>query len=125
MGLAVVSLAQRAFTQASLRPAVWPALKPATIKAKQKKGYGTKPLISSGALAQSPRVISATARNVEVGSDRQAGSHSLAAIHQQGAPDAHIPARPTWPFDRNGKPTDRGKKAIISAAKAALRLEQK
>ena len=125
MGLAVVSLAQRAFTQPGLRPSAWAPLKPATLKAKQRKGYGTKPLISSGALAHSPRIVAANARGVEVGSDRQAGTHSLAAIHQLGAPDAHIPARPVWPFDSHGKPTDRGKKAIIGAAQAALKLEQK
>jgi len=125
MGLAVVSLAQRAFTQASLRPATWPALKPATIKAKQRKGYGTKPLISSGALAQSPRVITATARAVVVGSDRKAGSHSLAGIHQLGSTEAHIPARPTWPFEASGRPTERGRKTIIAAARGALALEKK
>jgi len=125
IGLALVSLAQRAFTQSSLRPAVWPALKPATIRAKQRAGYGTKPLISSGNLAQSPRVISASANAVEVGGHVQVGSYSLDAIHQLGAPDAHIPARPTWPFDAHGKPTDRGKRSIISAARATLKLEQK
>ena len=125
MGLAVVSLAQRAFSQASLRPATWPALKAATIKAKQRKGYGTKPLISSGALAHSPRVVSADRSSVIVGSDRDVGGHSLAAIHQLGSTDAHIPARPTWPFDKSGKPTDRGKKSIIAAARGALALEKK
>ena len=73
MGLAVVSLTQRAFTQASLRPSSWPPLKPATIKAKQKKGYGTKPLVSSGALAQSPRVVQVTGKKVVVGSDPATG----------------------------------------------------
>lgn len=124
MGLAVVSLTQRAFTQPSLRPAAWLPLKPATIKAKRKKGYGTKPLISSGALAQSPRIVQVTSRKVVVGSDRKAGSHSLAAIHQLGAEDAHIPARPTWPFDKNGKPTEKGKKLMLAAARKTLALER-
>lgn len=124
MGLAVVSLSQRAFTQPSLRPAVWPALKPATIKAKKKKGYGSKPLVSSGALAQSPRVVSADGRRVIVGSDRKAGSHSLAGIHQLGSTTANIPARPTWPFDRAGKLTDRGEKSVRAAAQGALALEK-
>lgn len=125
IGLAVVSLTKRAFTQAGLRPATWSPLKPATIKAKRSKGYGTKPLISSGTLAHSPRVISATARNVEVGSDRLAGTHSLAAIHQLGSQDGSIPARPTWPFDSTGRLTDRGQKLVVGAAKAALRLDGK
>ncbi len=57
MGLAVVSMATRAFTQSSLRPSTWPPLKAATIKAKKRLGYGSKPLVRSGALAHSPRVM--------------------------------------------------------------------
>ncbi len=125
VGLAVVSLAQRAFTQGSLRPSTWPALKPATITAKKKKGYGSKPLISSGALAQSPRIVSASSANVIVGSDRQVNGHSLAGIHQLGSTKAHIPARPTWPFDKDGRPTERGRKTIIGAARGALALDEK
>lgn len=125
MGLAVVSLAQRAFTQSSLRPSAWAALKPATIKAKQRKGYGSKPLRNSGSLAQSPRVIKASARSVTVGSDRRVGSHSLAAIHQLGSTAGKIPARPFFPFDSDGKPTDKARRNIIAAAESALRLEQR
>jgi phage gpG-like protein len=125
MGLAVVSLTQRAFTQSSLRPSAWAALKPATIKAKQRKGYGSKPLRNSGALAQSPRVIKATAKIVTVGSDRRVGSHSLAAIHQLGSTNGKIPARPFFPFDDDGKPTVRARRNILAAAEAALRLEQR
>lgn len=125
MGLAVVSVAQRAFTQAGLRPSTWPALKPATIKAKKRKGYGSKPLISSGALAHSPRIVAVDSAKVIVGSDRQVDGHSLAGIHQLGSTKAHIPARPTWPFDKDGRPTDRGKKTILGAARGALALENK
>ena len=124
MGLAVVSLTQRAFTQPSLRPSPWPALKPATIQAKRRKGYGSKPLISSTLLSRSPRIVEATAQAVVVGSDRRAGSQSLAAIHQYGTKDKRVPARPTWPFDRQGRPTPRGQRSILSAAKAALALEK-
>lgn len=124
IGLAVVSMQQRAFTQASLRPAVWAPLKPATIKAKKKAGYGSKPLISSGALAHSGRIVKATTRTVTVGSDRRVGSESLAAIHQMGTKDGKVPARPTWPFDKQGRPTQRADKAIKAAARAALDLER-
>jgi phage gpG-like protein len=124
IGLVVVSMQQRAFTQPALRPSTWAPLKPATIKAKQAKGYGTKPLVSSGALAHSGRVVKATSRAVTVGSDRRVGSHSLAAIHQLGTNDGRIPARPTWPFDRNGKPTPKAAAAIKSAARRALDLER-
>lgn len=124
-GLTVVSMAQRAFTQPGLRPLSWPALKPATIKAKQKKGYGTKPLVSSGALAHSPRIIRVTSTTVTVGSDRKVGSHSLAAIHQMGTKDGKIPARPFFPFTKSGKPTDRAEKNIISAIKRSLDADLK
>lgn len=123
MGLTVVSHAQRAFTIETLRPAAWPALKSATVAAKRRAGYGTKPLRSTGALAQSPRVVSVNSKTVTVGSDRRAGSHSLAAIHQLGTKDGTIPARPFFPFDKSGQPTPRAAKAITSAAKAALKLE--
>ncbi|MCW0218381.1 MAG: phage virion morphogenesis protein [Prosthecobacter sp.] len=124
-GLAVVSMAQRAFTQPSLRPLSWPGLKPATIKAKQNNGYGTKPLVSSGTLAQSPRIIRVTSKTVTVGSDRKVGGHSLAAIHQMGTKDGKIPARPFFPFSKSGKPTDRASKNIVSAIKRSLDNEIK
>lgn len=123
MGLTVVSMAQRAFTQASLRPDAWAPLKPATLKAKARKGYGSKPLVSSGSLAQSPRILTTTSRNVTVGSDRKAGSHSLAAIHQLGTDK--IPARPFFPFTKDGRPTDKARRNILSAAKRALDSELK
>lgn len=123
MGLAVVSLAQRAFTQSGLRASPWDALKPATISAKKRQGYGSKPLRSSGALAQSPRVVKATTRAVTVGSDRRVGSHSLAAIHQLGTKDGRIPARPFFPFNKDGRPTEKASRNIKSAAKRSLDLE--
>jgi len=124
MGLAIVSLAQRAFTQSSLRPSVWPPLKSATLKAKKRKGYGSKPLIASAALAHSPRVVSVTSREVVVGSDRRAGRHSLAAIHQLGSTDGRVPSRPFFPFTKTGRPTDRATRTASSAARRALDLER-
>lgn len=124
MGLSIVSLAQRAFTQASLRPSVWPPLKAATIKAKKRKGYGSKPLIASAALAHSPRVVAVDSRKVVVGSDRRAGSHSLAAVHQFGSKDGKIPARPFFPFTKSGRPTERARRSAQSAARRALDLER-
>lgn len=125
MGLVVVSMQQRAFTQPSLRPSAWAPLKAATIKAKKAKGYGSNPLISSGALAHSGRIVKTTSRTVTVGSDRRVGSHSLAAIHQLGTQDGKIPARPTWPFDRQGVPTAKAATAIKAAARGALDLERR
>ncbi|MBL9176893.1 MAG: phage virion morphogenesis protein [Verrucomicrobiaceae bacterium] len=122
MGLAVVSLATRAFTQAILRPSTWSPLKAATIKAKKRLGYGSKPLVRSGALAHSPRVIKTTSKTVSVGSDRAVKGKSLAAIHQYGTKE--IPARPTWPFDQNGRITSAGYLNVKAAARAALKLER-
>lgn len=124
MGLVVVSMQQRAFTQPALRPSSWAPLKPATIKAKLKKGYGTKPLVSSGALAHSGRIVKTTSKTVTVGSDRRVGSHSLASIHQHGTQDGKIPARPTWPFDKQGRPTPKAATNIKAAARRALDLER-
>ncbi|HEY1048197.1 MAG TPA: phage virion morphogenesis protein [Prosthecobacter sp.] len=123
MGTTVVSMTKRAFGQPSLRPASWPALKPATLKAKKAKGYGSQPLRASGTLSMSPRVVTVTAKTVTVGSDRKVGTHSLAAIHQQGTKDGRIPARPFFPFDKSGNITERGKRNVLAAAKAALDSE--
>lgn len=123
MGLAIVSMAQRAFTQSSLRPTVWPPLKSATLKAKKRKGYGSKPLVSSGALAHSPRIVSVDSRSVVVGSDRRVGGRSLAAIHQLGSKDGKIPARPFFPFTKAGA-TSRAKAVAQAAVKRALDLER-
>lgn len=125
MGLAVVSIAKRSFTTPTLRAATWPALKPATIKAKVKAGRSEKPLQRTGTLAKSPRITKLTSRNVTVGSDRKAGTHSLAAIHQLGAPKAGIPARPFFPFDKAGRPTERARRLTLAAAESALNLGEK
>jgi len=122
MGLAVVSLATRAFTQASLRPSTWSPLKAATIKAKKMLGFGSKPLVRSGALAHSPRVIKVTNKSVFVGSDRAVKGKSLAAIDQYETKT--IPARPVWPFDHNGRITAAGGRNVKAAARAALDLER-
>ena len=98
MGEVLVNWARQAFRDTSKRPASWPQLADRTLAQKKKKGYGSKPLIASGALARSPRVVSVTRNEVVVGSDRAVGSYSLAAIHQLGAPKRRIPARPFFPF---------------------------
>lgn len=125
MGLAVVSLAKRNFTMPAARPAAWAPLKPATVKAKKRAGRSENPLQRTGTLAKSPRVTNVTRSKVTVGSDRKAGSHSLAAIHQLGAPKAKIPARPFFPFNGStGSPTPKAAKLIKEAARASLELEK-
>lgn len=98
MGQVLVNWARQAFRDASKRPAAWPELAKRTLALKAKKGYGSKPLIASGALARSPRVVEVTRNSVTVGSDRAVGGISLAALHQLGAPGRHLPARPFFPF---------------------------
>ena len=95
MGELMANWAKDAFRNPAKRPTEWPPLKPSTLK--KKKGRGT-PLVYHGVLKRSPRVVSCDDRSVVVGSDRKAGSYSLAAIHQLGAPRAKIPARPFFPF---------------------------
>ena len=112
VGESIASMATEAFSNPGLRPESWPPLKPETLARKAKKKYGSEPLVASGALARSPRVVrtisySANEHSVVVGSDRRAGSYSLAGIHQLGAPKANIPPRPFFPFGADGKATPR------------------
>lgn len=125
MGLVVVSMAKRAFTMPSFRPAPWAPLRPKTIQQKKQAGRSDKPLQRTGTLAKSPRVIRATRTTVTVGSDRKAGGLSLAAIHQLGAPKASIPERPFFPFIKDGKPTQKAKRLMLEAAQRTLQLERK
>lgn len=111
-GLVMASMAQDAFTNESVRPSAWDPLKPSTLARKAAAGYGSSPLIASGTLARSPRIVRSSPREVVVGSDRRAGAHSLAAIHQLGAPKAHIPPRPFFPFRASGEATETAKRRI-------------
>ncbi len=119
MGLVLANSAKQAFRDPSKRPAPWAPLKQTTVERKKKKGYGSKELIASGALARSPRVIAASRTEVTVGSDRAAGPWSLAAIHQLGAPRRGIPARPFFPF-LNGQTTPEARKAVGEVLKKWL-----
>lgn len=123
IGLALISLARKAFTQSDLRPSAWPAL----------HGGGTATLYKTGTLAKSPRVISVSGSGVSVGSDRR-----YAAIHQLGGktkahvirgkkgqeigqhPGSKIPARPYFPFLPDGLPTPAGHTAILQAIETKL-----
>lgn len=124
-GQAAVSIAKRAFGDASLRAASWPALKDSTLAARARKGQGSAPLRRAkvgGWLWESLRVMDAGNRSVTIGSDRRVGKYSLAAIHQLGAPRAHIPARPFFPFNADGQPTPMARERIEMAIRRALRF---
>ncbi len=73
-GAAIAAMMTQAFWHPSLRPAEWPPLKPRTLKARSRKERkGTMPLVESGTLVRSARVVSATNLAVTVGSARRAG----------------------------------------------------
>jgi phage gpG-like protein len=131
VGEIVVTHALLAFTNAAERPAEWPPLAASTLRARSRKAKekgkdgkrkrtaraGTAPLIDSGALARSPRVVAVGKDSVTVGSDRavenKAGAqHSLAAIHQFGTKDGRIPARPFFPIEGNGLTPDVQKEVL-------------
>ncbi|WP_397383430.1 phage virion morphogenesis protein [Prosthecobacter sp.] len=115
MGAVVVSLAMRAFTDASLRPSSWAPLSPRTIRGRLKDNRGTAPLQRTGLLARSPRVTTLTSHSVIVGSDR-----AYAGYQQLGT--SRIPARPFFPFDRSGRPTPRARALMMFAADRAIGL---
>jgi phage gpG-like protein len=112
------SLAQRSFNESSLRPASWAALKPATLKAKAKKGRSSNILQATGALKASPKVgvVNAAAGTVQVGTDRPYGQ-----FHQLGT--KHLPARPFFPVDKSGNLTPRARQLVQLAAQKALDTE--
>lgn len=87
-GVAVASLATRAFRDESLRPTQWPPVKPATQK--QKKKGRTSTLIDTGTLFRSIRANDPTGETVEIVSDR-----FYASFHQFGT--KRMPARPFIP----------------------------
>ena len=84
----------------------WPALKPATVAARQRLGFGgASPILQrSGALARS---INSTHGKTfaEVGTNQKTpnGIYSLGAIHQFGARARNIPARPFLPLSAAGE----------------------
>lgn len=114
VGLVVVSVAQRSFTEASLRPSAWAPLAPSTLKQRKAQGRGSSPLLKTGLLSRSPRIGSVSS-TVEVVSDRP-----YAAYHQLGTKKA--PARPFFPFTKSGKPTAKVQALIRVAAVRALNL---
>ncbi|WP_448579257.1 phage virion morphogenesis protein, partial [Thermosphaera sp.] len=131
MGLALVSVTQRAFNDPSLRPAPWPA----------RRG-GANPLLKrSGLLWKSPRIVALDGQSVTVGTDRPYAAYhqfgtrpymirprSKRALFWPGAahPVRHarhpgLPARPFFPFDSSGRMMDRARECVRAAAAAKLR----
>jgi phage gpG-like protein len=133
MGAALMAIAKAAFTQSSLRPTQWKAIR-------NTKGQFKAPLYDTGALKQSIRVVSVSNDSVRVGSDRpyaaahQFGSkpyvitpkrakalfwpgagHPVKSVNHPG-----LPPRPFFPFGSDGKPTDEATRRINATARAKL-----
>jgi len=88
IGEQLVSLTRRAFTDASLRPSIWPP---------RKKAVSWQILRKSGTLWKSIRITETTNTSVTVGTDRP-----YAAVHQLGSRKSTgrgggIPASPFFP----------------------------
>lgn len=103
MGAQLVSLTVLAFTDESLRPAPW-------LPRKARKGDdGHSLLRKSGAMWHSIRISELTNDHVTVASDRP-----YASYQQFGT--KHIPARPFFPFKKNGRLTQTAQEKILHAA---------
>jgi phage virion morphogenesis protein len=81
----------------------WAALKPATVKRKAER---KSPPSRNKILRDTGRLYDTVAATilpdgVKIGTNQQVGSYSLGAIHQFGAPQRRIPARPFLPMDAN------------------------
>jgi phage gpG-like protein len=140
MGLELVSITTRAFSDPALRPSPWPARKNTRLvtnpKTGRQKTIATGKLRTlriredkqtwsllrkSGALVQSIRITQVGTNSVTVGSDRP-----YAAVHQFGSKKPKgrgggIPARPFFPVDRQGNFTALAARKIEAAAVTALR----
>jgi phage gpG-like protein len=134
MGLALVSVTQRAFNDPALRPAPWRQVR-------DPSGQFRAPLKRSGLLWKSARITSLDAHAVTVGTDRPyAAAHqfgtgpytirprSKRALYWPGAPHpvrvVHhpgLPARPFFPFDSSGRMIARARDTVRAAAAAKIR----
>lgn len=128
IGIGIAALTKRAFDDPSLRPSAWPA----------KKDGSTATLRRKGMLWRSPRVTSAAANQVTVGSDRPyAGIHQLGYSGQVQVPShtrrGNVPvrahtrsltmlARPFFPVAPDGTPTAHAQQTIREVLAAHLRL---
>jgi len=105
IGAEVASSATRAFRSEPLRPSPWAPRK--------KLGDGHPLLIKSGALRQSIGWKLEGSDTVVVGTDKK-----YAAYHQHGT--KHMPARPMFPVDKDGRLTPRMLGKVRKLAEAAL-----
>jgi phage gpG-like protein len=135
MGLAMVSLTQRAFTDESLRPSPWPARAGTkfgqrfsrsgkTIRTVLNSRSGAEEhqlLRKSGTLWHSIRISRLTNELVMVASDRKYAAVQQLGSKKKSGRGSGIPARPFFPFVGVGRMTDLGRQRVIGAAHVKLR----
>ena len=129
VGLEIVSISQRSFSDSSLRVTPWAA----------KRDGSPATLIQSGVLRQSIRITSISGSTVAVGSDR-----IYAAIHQLGgtilpkpgtkalvfksggvtffAKKVSIPPRPFFPVDKSGNLSALAQRKVTGVLSQALKI---
>ena len=105
MGVQLVSLTKRAFSDSALRPTAW---------APRKKPAPHQLLRKSGAMWHSIRISAVTADLVTVTSDRK-----YAAAQQLGSKRG-LPPRPFFPFTKDGKMTQVAQDKVRKVALAKL-----
>lgn len=106
MGVAVVSIGKRAFTDPSLRASRW---------APRQDDERHPLLIKKVVLLPSIRIMSTSSDSVTIGSDRP-----YAAAHQLGSKKQGIPARPFLPF-KGKQLTKVGATGVSRALRAGLK----
>ena len=106
LGAELVSITQGAFKDSALRPLVWPALK-------SRKGM---PLIKTQQMLRGIHISELTSEHVTV-----QPTVPYAVHHQLGAPKAHIPPRPFFPFTPGAsEPVAFAKARLDAVARAAI-----
>ncbi len=113
----VVEMTKRAFNEPDLRPEPWAPLRPSTLASKKRAGKSNATLKRDGVLWRSPRVIMVDTRRAIVGTDR-----FYARFHQLGT--RHIPARPFFPWTRDGKPTYAARKRVEAVMRKKLGISK-
>jgi phage gpG-like protein len=116
MGLQLVSITKRAFSDDSLRAAAWPA---------RKKPAPHNLLRKSGAMWQSIRIAEITNDHVTAGSDRvYAAIQQLGSAKSSGRGSGVLP-RPFFPFAKDGRMTataeDKVRKIALAKIASLLR----
>lgn len=107
MGLAIVSITQRAFSDSALRPKPWPA---------RKKPAPHSLLRKSGALWHSIRISELSNESVTVGSDRVYAAIQQFGSSKKSGRGSGIPARPFFPFIGQDKLTPIAAEKVKKAA---------